>query len=58
MRGAQIDGFINMPLEEALADSPVVVKAKEYPQFKFDESQILKNLIHSRDYLKKLVTDF
>ncbi len=44
--GAQIDGYKNMPLEEALADSPRIDNRELISDFKYDIDKICEN-IHS-----------
>lgn len=44
--GAQIDGYKNMPLEEALADSPRIDNRELISDFKYDIDKIFEN-IHS-----------
>lgn len=58
MIGAQIDGFKNIPLEEALKDSPEVGKINISAGFKYDREKILANLETEREVLKLILKDF
>lgn len=52
--GAQIDGFENMPLEEALKDSEPVGNIELKTDFQHDKSLILNNLKQKLDELKSV----
>lgn len=51
--GAQIDGFKNMSLEEALADSSVVGEIKLSTLFEYDTKQIVTNICNKLDELSE-----
>ena len=52
MIGAQIDGFENMPLEEALKDTEVVDNRDLSSEFKYDIETIVERLKKVKDSLK------
>ena len=52
MIGAQIDGFENMPLEEALKDTEVVDNRDLSSEFKYDIANIVERLKKVKDSLK------
>ena len=57
--GAQIDGFKNTPLEEALKDSTVIENRELISNFKYDIQNIKDNLFKYKESLKPalLITD-
>ncbi len=58
--GAQINGYENMPLEEALKDSPVIENTDFDTTFKYDIDKIVENLDKSANSLNeslKLIED-
>ena len=52
--GAQIDGFTNMPLEEALKDSTLVETRDIESDFKYDVSKIVENLKRHLSILEQI----
>lgn len=58
MIGAQIEGFKNVELEEALKDSPLVEKVDLYTSFKYDREKVLENLGKEREVLKEILKEF
>jgi len=52
MVGAQIDGFENMPMEEALSDTVPIEKIELFSEFKYDVKNIKENLFISKESLK------
>ena len=57
--GAQIDGFNNIPLEDALKDSNAIENRELISEFKYDIHSIKDNLFKSKESLKPalLLTD-
>jgi len=60
MLGAQIDGFKNITLEEALKDLAAVETKQELPikHFKYDKERILKLLEEKKDNLENILKEF
>lgn len=58
MVGAQIDGFKNMPLDEALKDETVVEKIELEKKYTYDINSISKNLKKEIEALNKIQTEF
>ena len=54
--GAQIDGFENMTLEDALINSEPVGDIGLNPDFKYDEEKIYNNLKNNLEELKSTIT--
>lgn len=58
MIGAQIDGFNNIPLEQALEDVPIVAKIELSTSFKHDVAKILANLQSDENDLQNILNEF
>lgn len=58
MIGAQINGFKNIPLEEALKDAPAVKRIDVFKPFKYDKTKVFKNLTRNKNLLLKFLPDF
>lgn len=58
MIGAELRGFKNITLEQALENSKPVEKKEFYSQFRYDKNQILENLIKERSFFEKILKDF
>lgn len=60
MIGAQIDGFKNIPLEEALKDVEPIKEDKKLPQipFNYNKNKILRILEEEENVLKKILKEF
>lgn len=56
--GAQIDGFKNMSLAEALKNEAVIERKTLPERFKYDVQEILNNLNKEKDYFGKLLKEF
>ena len=50
--GAQIDGFKNIPLEEALKDTEIIENRELNTDFKYDVQSIKENLFKAKESLK------
>lgn len=59
MVGAQIDGFKNIPLEQALEGTENIVnRVDKFPPHEFDLKTILENLDWEKQKLKKVLKEF
>lgn len=58
MIGAQINGFKNIPLEEALEDLPTIKKIELPKILKYDKNKIIKKLQEDMDKLTNILNEF
>lgn len=60
MIGAQIDGFKNIPLEDALKENKPIQESKELEQktFSYDKNKIIKTLEKEQNNLNKILKEF
>lgn len=58
MRGAQINGFKNIPFEQAIKDVSNFDRSVVSPNFKFDKKKVLNNLKFELDELKSMFANF
>lgn len=56
--GAQINGFKNVPLEEALKDANVIGKIRLSTKFEYDKKEVLIRLKSTADNLKNILLKF
>lgn len=55
--GAQIDGYENMSLEDALKDSTKITNRDVEPNYKFDINDIKNKLVNETEKLKKILIE-
>lgn len=58
MKGAQIDGFENIPLEKALENEVLIERIELTKQFEYDKNLILENLNKEVTLLKEILKQF
>lgn len=58
MLGAQIDGFKNMPLKQALEPAETIQEVDFLTDFKFDKKLVIKNLDADKEALEKALKKF
>ena len=58
MLGAQIDGFKNLPLEQALENALPVEKVEISTKFEYDKKTILENLTKEKLFLENVLQNF
>lgn len=58
MIGAQIDGFKNIPLEQALKGSTEIQEVDLSKKYKYDKNKILQNLCNERKMLENVLLEF